>query len=263
MRVFLLTDIEGVAGVVSFKDQTFADSKYYDNAKKLLTAEVNAGVEGFLAQGATEVLVVDGHGAGGIWFEDLHPEAKLLHGRPITLKQILGTVVEYDVAAIIGQHAMAGVPTSNMNHTQDSRGIDHYMLNGKKIGEIAQFSLYAGAHGVPMIFLSGEEAACQEAGEFIPGITTACVKKGLGRGSAISLSAVKAREVVRKGAEEAMINHKKKPVKPLVWKGPFVLEKRFFSTDAADADAMRPGATRVDGQTVRYESKKVLDVIYR
>ncbi len=60
---------------------------------------------------------------------------------------------------MIGQHAMAGLRTSNQNHTQNSRRVDYYKLNGKLIGEIAQFSLYNGALGLPMIFLSGEDLA--------------------------------------------------------------------------------------------------------
>jgi D-aminopeptidase len=64
-RIFIMTDIEGVAGVTSFKDQTFGDGRYHDHAKRLLTAEVNAAVEALLEGGVEEVLVADGHGPGG------------------------------------------------------------------------------------------------------------------------------------------------------------------------------------------------------
>ena len=58
MKVFMVTDMEGVAGVVSFSQQSFPDGKYYDEAKKLETAEVNAAVDGLLDAGVTDVLVV-------------------------------------------------------------------------------------------------------------------------------------------------------------------------------------------------------------
>ena len=139
MRVLIGTDIEGVAGVVSFASQTGQDSKYYEDAKKLLTAEVNAAINGLLESGADDILVVDGHGCGAIEFESLHPAAKLLHGRPLGAKEIQSQVIaSYDVTIMIGQHAMAGVQTGNLNHTQNSSSIDYYKLNGKKIGEIAQ-----------------------------------------------------------------------------------------------------------------------------
>lgn len=261
--VFIMTDLEGVAGVVSFTDQTFPDGRYHDHAKRLLTAEVNAAVEGLLAAGTEDVLVCDGHGPGGIWFEDLHPEAKLLHGRPITIQQIFGSVGEYDAAMIIGQHAMAGVSTSNLSHTQSSREIDSVKLNGEPIGEIAQFALYAGSFGVPLMFLSGEQDACEEAESLIEGIRTVSVKQGLGRHAAISLSAPAAREKIRAGVEQAARQHQSTPVPPLGRTGPYVLETRYYHTDTADQRAGLPGYERVDAQTVRFSSNDIREVLYR
>lgn len=264
MKILIMTDLEGVAGVVSFEDQTGPNSRYYDAAKKLLTAEVNAAVDGLLEAGADEILVVDGHGPGAIQFEDLHPSARLLHGRPLAAWTTLARIFEtYDACMMIGQHAMAGVPTSNMNHTQNSRAIDYYQLNGRKIGEIAQFALFCGALGVPLIFLSGEEDACREADEFIPGVITAPVKQGLGRGSAISLSAPEARSRIKAGVKRAIERQHDNPIPPLVWKSPFVLEMRFFTTTDADARASQPGVERIDSQTVRLTGKSIIDIIYR
>ena len=264
MKILLMTDLEGVAGVVSFEDQAFSSGRYYDAAKKLLTAEVNAAVDGLLQAGVEEVLVVDGHGPGAIQFEDLHPAARLLHGRPLAPWASLARIFETcDAGMMIGQHAMAGVQTSNMSHTQNSRAIDYYKLNGRKIGEIAQFALFCGALGVPMIFLSGEEDACQEAQALIPGIVTASVKQGLGRGSAISLSAPEARRRICAGAKQAVEQQRSSPIPPLVWEGPFVLEIRYFSTSDADARAAQPGVERIDPQIVRIAGTSIIDIIYR
>ncbi len=264
MKIYVGTDLEGVAGVVSFTDQAYADGKYYEAAKKLLTAEVNAAIEGLLAAGVEDMLVSDGHGAGGICFETLHPAAKLLHGRPLAPRPVQEPIIAgYDACVMIGQHAMAGTVTGNQNHTQSSRTIDYYKLNGRPIGEIAQFALHQGALGLPLIFLSGDEAACQEAQELIPGITTVAVKKGLSRCSAISLSAVEARRRIRKGIKLAVERQRENPLPPLQWNGPFVLEKRFFHTHVADAVAAQPGAERVDSQTVRLYGDDILDIIYR
>ena len=263
MKMLIMTDLEGVAGVVSFANQTGPDGRYYEAAKKLLTAEVNAAVEGLIEAGVEEILVVDGHGAGAIEFTDLHPAARLLHGRPLAPWNSIADVFKaYDACMIIGQHAMAGVQTSNMNHTQNSRAIDYYSLNGRKVGEIAQFALFCGAVGVPMIFLSGEEAACQEAQSFIPGIVTAPVKQGLSRHSAISVSAPEAHRRIREGVIQAVRHHKADPIPPTVWEGPYVLEIRYFSTSDADARAAQPGVERVDSQTVRIHSQTIVNIIY-
>ena len=264
MKVFIVTDMEGVAGVVSFTKQSYPDGKYYEQAKKLETAEVNAAVEGLVEAGIEEILVWDGHGAEGINFEDLHPIAKLLHGRPSPPWSRMNEIIQqYDVVVMIGQHAMAGTLTGNQNHTQSSQTVDYYKLNGKPIGEIAQIALYFGSFGIPLIFLSGEVDACHEIGELIPGITTAAVKQGLGRGSAISLSAHEARQRIRVGIRKAIETQRTHPLAPLAWPAPYVLEKRYFHTDTADSAAGQPGAERVDAQTVRLYSDNIRDIIYR
>ena len=259
--VYVMTDLEGVAGVVSFVQQTYADGIYFEDAKKLLTAEVSAAVEGLLEAGVEDILVCDGHGPGGIRFEELHPRARLQRGW-LPSRDIQDAILaEYDGCAMIGQHAMAGTPTGNLNHTQNSRSVDYYKLNGKPIGEIAQFALYEGALGVPMIFLSGDEAACREAEELIPGIKTTPVKRGLGREAAISLSAHESRRRIQSGIREAVERHRAAPIEPLVWPGPFVLEKRYFTSAQADMAAGAPGAERVDGQTVRFRADDVQEII--
>jgi len=64
VRIFVMTDLEGVAGVLNFAEWTGPGKPYYEVAREFLTLEVNAAVDGFFAGGAAEVLVVDGHGPG-------------------------------------------------------------------------------------------------------------------------------------------------------------------------------------------------------
>ncbi len=264
MKIFMITDMEGVAGVVSFVDQSYPDGRYYDAGKRLVTGEVNAAIDGLLAAGVEETLVWDGHGAGAIDFEELHPKALLLHGRPSPLWSRLQEVIRrYDACVIVGQHAMAGVATSNQNHTQNSHTVDAYRLNGKLIGEIGQLALFMGGLGLPLLFLSGERDACREAEDLVSGITTVAVKEGLGRGSAISLSAQTARQRIRQGIATAVAQHRQNPIAPLIWPGPYLLEKRFFFTDTADAEMTKPGADRVNAQVVRFRSDNILDIVYR
>ncbi len=263
MKLLICTDIEGVAGVVSAATQITADGCYYDAAKKLLTAEVNAAVEGALTAGADEILVFDGHGSGAIHFESLHPEVQLIHGRPlIPFVQLLKLLSDCDATIMIGQHAMAGVADGNLNHTQSSASIDYYKLNGQKIGEIAQWSLATGAYEIPMLFLAGDKAACAEAEALIPGVKTAAVKTGLGRHCAISLSPARAAAMIKAGVETALRQHQQEPVNPLKLKAPFILEKRFFHTETVDSILNDPRYKKIDNQTVQISGNNILDVIY-
>ena len=263
MKVLIGTDIEGVAGVVSFASHTKDYAKYYEDSKKLLTAEVNAAINGLLDAGADEFLVLDGHGPGAIHFETLHEKAQLLHGRPLGPIGLRRKIyAEYDVCVMIGQHAMAGVQTANLNHTQSSDTIDYVKLNGNKIGEIAQFALSMGALGIPLIFLSGDKAACEEAEDLLENIATVSVKEGVGRNSAISLSAISSRAKIRAGIADALKSFAKNPPAPFRLDGPYVLEKRFFHTDTADALCNDPRYKRIDAQTVQISSENILDIIY-
>ena len=94
-----------------------------------------------------------------------------------------------------------------MRQPEPRRSIDYYTLKGRPIGEIAQLALCTGALCLPLIFLSGEEAACREAEELVPEIVTASVKVGLGRSSVISLSAPKARALIEERIQEAVVKY--------------------------------------------------------
>src|SRR5437764_9022323 len=97
--IFVVTDAEGVGGVCR-QDQT--DPKDQE-MRQLLTGEINAAVDGFLAGGATEVIVWDGHdGSQTLSTLTIHPKAKLLMGG-------LGASMLMDrhfaAVAYVGQHS--------------------------------------------------------------------------------------------------------------------------------------------------------------
>jgi D-amino peptidase len=215
MRIYLMTDLEGVAGVLNFVDWCKPESRYYDLAKELLTREVNAAVEGFFAGGATDVLVADGHGAGGINPVLLDPRAELMRGFAMGWPFLLDD--GYDAVAWVGQHARAGTPFAHIAHTQWFNYLD-LAVNGVSIGEFGQLALCASEVGVPAIFFAGDLAGCQEAQRLTPGIETVDVKRGTtpGRGEelgtdqymrrnegAIHLHPERARALIRHGAERA------------------------------------------------------------
>ncbi|MBI3947624.1 MAG: M55 family metallopeptidase [Armatimonadetes bacterium] len=216
MKILIVTDLEGVAGVLNSSDWCLpaAGSRYYEDAKELLTLEVNAAVDGFLAGGATDILVSDGHGPGGMNPKLLHKEAKLKRGS--TGYGTLGDL--YDVMAWVGQHAKAGTEYAHLCHTQGMPLID-VSINGISVGEFGQSALCGCELGKRAIFGSGDAAFCKEAEALFPGIETVTVKWGIrpGKGDectpdqyrarnagAIHLSPAKSRDLIREGAERAI-----------------------------------------------------------
>ena len=177
MRIMMCTDLEGVAGVSNFRDFCSPGDIYYEQAKRLLTEEVNAAVDGFFAGGADEITVVDGHGPGAINIELLDERAEYERGNRKPYCP-WGLDEGYDATATIGQHAKSGTPYSHITHTGSFACYD-LTINGFSIGEYGTFVLCGMELGIPSIFASGEEAFCREAEILTPGVVTAAVKRGL------------------------------------------------------------------------------------
>ncbi len=184
MKLFVMTDMEGVAGVIDSPNYCFPESRYYERGCELTTLEVNAAIEGALEVGVTEIVVIDGHGHGAITPLLLHPAAKLLIGRPRAMGAALDE--SFDVAISIGQHAKSNAPGGHLAHS-GSFNVEELTINGVSIGESGRSFICAAYHGVPYVFLSGDRAAAAEAEALAPGIETAMVKGGLDRGSATGL----------------------------------------------------------------------------
>ncbi|MHB1295455.1 MAG: M55 family metallopeptidase [Anaerolineae bacterium] len=180
MRIYLMTDMEGVAGVLDHDNWCQPPGRYpgryYDLGREFLTLEVNAAVDGLLAGGADEVTVSDGHGAGGINPALLDERARLLRGWPTGWP--VGLDAGYDAVAWVGQHAKAGTTYAHLAHTQWFNYVD-LRVNGVSIGEYGQLALCAGELGLPALFASGDRAFCEEAHRLTPGVVTVAVKEGL------------------------------------------------------------------------------------
>ncbi|MHB0858625.1 MAG: M55 family metallopeptidase [Anaerolineae bacterium] len=220
MRVYLMTDMEGVAGVLDHDNWcqppgSRYPGRYYDLGREFLTLEVNAAVDGLFAGGAEAVTVSDGHGAGGINPNLLDERARLLRGWPTGWP--VGLDAGYDAVAWVGQHAKAGTTLAHIAHTQWFNYID-LSVNDVSIGEYGQLALCAGELGLPALFASGDRAFCEEAQRLTPGVVTVAVKEGLepddGRTldtnaymahnlAAIHLQPQAARKVIRQGALDA------------------------------------------------------------
>jgi D-amino peptidase len=187
MKIYLMTDLEGVAGVLNAQEWTGPGQPYYDLAKEFLTREVNAAVDGFFEGGATSILVADGHGPGALNVPLLDERVEFLRGwgagpYPLCLDD------SFDVIAWVGQHAKAGTPFGHMTHTQGWSYLD-LSINGISIGEFGQMAMCASELGVRTIFGSGDEAFTKEAQALVPGIETVAVKWGLKPGTGDELTA--------------------------------------------------------------------------
>ncbi len=261
MKVYIITDIEGVSGVITFVDSG-RDSDHsgprYEAARRLLTEDVNAAVQGALDGGATDIIVNDGHGGGSNFvMENLHPGARYFTGRS---RRFVLDGLDESVAAVmlVGYHAMAGTQSAVLDHTQSSKTWSRYFLNGVETGEIGQMAVMAGHFNVPVVCVTGDLAATQEARKFLGDIETVAVKEGRSRQSAFCLAPVKARELIRAAAQRAMRLVDR--VKPYKIDLPAEIKLECAGTDIADVYEAR-GAERLDGFTIRRHVNSALDIL--
>jgi D-amino peptidase len=252
-RIFLITDAEGVGGVCRQEQTEPKDPEL----RQLLTGEINAAVEGFLAGGADEVVVWDGHdGSQTLSTLTIHPKARLVMG---ALPASMLMERHWSAVAYVGQHSKANVRAGIMAHSYSSLGIQNMLLNGKPVGEIDVIAAMAGQFGTPAIMLSGDQAAANELHEIVPTAEVAVVKEGLGRYNCISLSASAARDAIREAARRSVA--KIGTIKPYVVPGPVTLQIEYTTRNSLPPDAeSRPNAEVLDDRTIRYRGKDILDV---
>ncbi len=164
VKVFISVDMEGVAGIVDWA-QCLAGGDDYALGRDLLVGEVNAAIEGALAAGATDILVIDAHsamGTPGVLSHTYNPRA-------------------------IAQVRLGGVTTG-----------------GITTGEAGLNALVAQHFAVPIAVITGDQYVGPEAAPFCPGIASVEVKRSISRYAAQHSHPAVARELVRDGVRAAL-----------------------------------------------------------
>lgn len=257
MKVFIMTDLEGVSGVNGRSAGVGNKIINEETACRLLTEEVNAVAEGLLEAGAKEIMVVDGHGgSNSIQIENLHPKV-LLNQTGGGLSPVICIDSSYDAALHIGAHSMIGVKDGFLNHTFNSSAVTNMWVNDTKVGEIAIVAFLCAYFGVPTILVSGDKAACQEAREFLGEVEIVETKTAIGRYSVVNKNPTKIREELKQKAKVALEKKESFVLKKVG--SPCKLKIQLTSPNMADACQQR-GAKRLDHQTVLFESNDFVDL---
>jgi D-amino peptidase len=249
--VFVITDAEGVTGICR-QEQTEPTNP---ELQKLLTGDVNAAVRGFLSAGADEVIVWDGHdGSRTLSAATLDPRARLVMGS-------LGPTMMLDrglaAVAFVGQHARANREKAVMAHSYSSLGIQRILMNGREVGEIETRAALAGWFGVPVVFLSGDQAAADDLHAIVPEAETAVVKEGLGYYACVSLAAETAQELIEKTAAGAFA--KAAQIQPYRVEGAVTIEVEHTTRSTLSPEEPLPaGIERVGPRTLRFSGKDFL-----
>jgi D-amino peptidase len=257
-KIYISADIEGVTGVTNW-DETELNKPDYAFAQAQMTAEVRAACEGALMAGASEILVKDAHDkARNLIGAQLPQEARLIRGwsgHPYMMMQELDET--FDGAVMIGYHSGSGVDGNPLSHTMTGK-LAGVWINERPASEFVINSYTAASLKVPVLFLSGDEKLCEEAGALIPGIRTVAVKSGVGS-STTSLHPELAASLILEGVKDAVQG--REAVKPLAMPAHFKVEIRYKEHFNAFQSAFYPGAKLTDPNTLLFETEDYFEVL--
>lgn len=249
LKIFIVTDIEGVAGVVT-NEQASGNGEGNVYARKWLTRSVNACCIAAFEAGAEFIRVSDGHNrCQNLLLDELDPRIEVLTGKfHRTLGPMEGISSEFDAMFQLGFHGMAG-SAGVLPHSV--HGIIREMyIGGVLCGELLLNTLLASSFGVPTLLVTGDHTACEEAKAQIPGVITAETMHGNGMNSAYMCNPSVSCEIIADAVKKAMLSAKSSGL-PIASapRGEISLELVFSDLYAADGAALMPGVKKTGPYT--------------
>jgi D-amino peptidase len=257
LKVLISVDMEGVAGVVS-GDQLGPGNFEYERFRQFMTQEAVAAVNGARAAGATEIVVGDSHGNGeNLLIEKFPPDVKVIRSWPRRLGMMGGIDATFDAVLFIGYHSSTSNLTGVRAHTFSSARLTGVTVNGVNQSEGSWNAAIAGQFNVPVVFISGDDAAIAEVRALVGPLESVETKKALGFHSAISLTPDAAAELIRTKTASAL--GRLKSFRPLQIGGPITLEIAFKHYRVAEVLAYLRGVDRFSPHAIRYQCKDMLE----
>ncbi|MEU6916670.1 M55 family metallopeptidase [Streptomyces olindensis] len=258
MRILVSADMEGATGV-TWPDDVMPGASQWERCRALFTSDVNAAVLGFHDGGADEVLINEAHATmRNLLLEQLDERARLLTGRHKALSMVEG--VQYgdvDGVAFVGYHAGAGME-GVLAHTYLANSITGVWLNDVRASEGLLNAHVAAEFGVPVVLVTGDDVACEDALGYAPGALKVAVKDHVSRYAAVCRTPARTAADIRAAAKEAAalaVRHE--PVRG----GPFTVAVEFDAEHLAMAATLVPGVDRIAERKVACTSETMYEGI--
>jgi D-amino peptidase len=256
MKVFLSSDMEGTAGIVDW-EQCLGTGPEAAAGRLLLLGEVNAAIQGALAGGATEIVVNDSHSTmRNLPPAELAGGASYISGSHKPLYMMQGLDGSFGAVLFISYHGSMGAPAC-LSHSYNPRAVTEARLGGVVTGEAGINALVAAHYGVPVVLVTGDRTACDEAAALIPGVHVAVVKEAVSRVAAQSLHPARACELIREQARQAVAGAAGAEPPAL---GSAALEATVRTTDIAEAASWVRGVDRIGPRELRFTGADPLAV---
>jgi D-amino peptidase len=251
MKILIAADMEGISGV-THDDQTTPGHSEYTRFRKIMTADVNAAIQGAFEAGADEILVTDGHWDGtNLLIEELDSRARLNAGLGSPFSMVQGVEDGVDGVFFVGYHACAGSKNAVLDHTW-SDAVAGLWLNDRLVGEVGLNAAVCGYFNAPVVMVSGDQTVCGEARDLLGPIEVAVVKRATGHLSAECLPLELAHDKICEAAARAVMRLKAGELKPFRLENPVKARLEFTYSAMADRASRLPGTQRLDGKTLAW-----------
>ena len=256
LKIFISVDMEGVGGIGT-SEMTRAKGKDYNLGRKLMTDEVNAVVSTiYQYNSSAEIIVNDSHGdMQNLNHQDLDPKVVYIQGNKKPYGMVQGLDKSFDGAIFLGYHARAGTARGFLAHT-GSGSVKGLWLNETEVGEGGLNAFYAGEMNVPVILAAGDDVFTKQFGKLVNSelVTT---KTAL----TAQVAQLKHGTVVQKELSEATLRALKKikTKKAIKLKNNVSIKLKFSSTTHAEILQAIPNMKWIDGYTVQYNAKDMVE----
>lgn len=258
-KIFISADMEGVAGVVT-GEQLHPSGFEYEGFREIMTREVNAAVEGAMQAGATEIVVCDAHAnAENLRIDLLNKNVQLVRSWPRPQLMMAGLDASFHGAMLLGYHTSTTSMSGVRAHTFSSAHFTDLRLNGQSVPEAVVSALIAGHYEVPVILMSGDDQAIEEAAALLGKLEPAVTKRALGFHAAQSLTPEAACDLIRKASFKAV--KRIKEYTPYQLAPPIALDLSFKSYRPAEVLDYLPSVVRTHAHGIRFTGKDILEVV--
>ncbi|MEU2880129.1 M55 family metallopeptidase [Streptomyces sp. NPDC007070] len=258
MKILISADMEGATGV-TWPGDVLPGTPQWERCRSMFTSDVNAAVLGFFDGGADEVLINEAHWSmRNLLLERLDERAQMLTGRHKSLSMVEGVQHgDVDGIAFIGYHAGAGME-GVLAHTYLANQITGVWLNDVRASEGLLNAQVAAEYGVPVVLVTGDDLACEDALGYAPEALKVAVKDHVSRYAAVCRTPARTAADIRAAAKQAAelaVRHE--PAQA----GPFTVAVEFDAEHLAMAATVVPGVSRIGERKVAYTSATMYEGI--
>jgi D-amino peptidase len=169
-----------------------------------------------------------------------------------------GIDASFDAVVFIGYHAKAGTPDAIIDHT-DNGNVTDFAINGVSLPEAGINALMAGSYGVPVVFVAGDKAVCDQVTDLFGNIATVATKEGIGAASD-GLHPDSANALIRAGVAEAVRNRSQ--YEPFTMRTPYTLVLKLKREASVYNGSFFPGARRTGDWELTFTSDNIFQLMY-